>query len=119
MIEISKNARERIRFQITEFRGQELVDIRVWVQGEEGEPIPKAEMGSLEEFEREVWPPIEDLEAIARLLIATNDEDIDSIVELYRGDLNKIGHLIEGCVRRLAEVISAEIHRQLEEAEAK
>jgi len=40
MIEISKNTQERIRFQITEFRGQELVDIRVWVQGEDGAPVP-------------------------------------------------------------------------------
>jgi len=35
MIEIQKNAMEKIRFQLDEYRGYKLVDIRVWIQGED------------------------------------------------------------------------------------
>ena len=40
MIEISKNAMERIRFQTTKYQGKQLIDIRVWVPGEDDELIP-------------------------------------------------------------------------------
>lgn len=38
--DIEKNAREKIRLSLTEFKGYDLVDLRVYYEDEEGNPKP-------------------------------------------------------------------------------
>ena len=38
--DIEKNAREKIRISLTEFKGYDLVDLRVYYEDEEGNPKP-------------------------------------------------------------------------------
>ncbi len=62
MIELQKNSMEKRRFQLSEFRGQKLVNIRVWVRNDDDEPIATRKGIT---FKVDMWP--EFLRALRKL----------------------------------------------------